>query len=93
LKARQRLEQLGFLSFPDDESCFIHGTKQLIITLYVNDIQYFGQSLDEILDIEKQMAETFNMTNQGEINYYLDIKIEYNKEKGVCHLNQARYIE
>jgi hypothetical protein len=39
------------------------------------------------------MAEAFNMTNQGETNYYLGIKIEYNREKGECHLNQARYIE
>src|SRR6266536_2367271 len=38
------------------------------------------------------MTETFNMTNQDERNYYLKIKVEYDRTNSKCHLNQERYI-
>ena len=52
IKARSRLEELGFTAFPDDESCFIHQHMQLVISLYVDDIQYMGAILDKILKVE-----------------------------------------
>jgi hypothetical protein len=33
------------------------------------------------------------MTNTGNVNYYLEINIYYNKKIGICHFNQSKYIE
>jgi hypothetical protein len=51
---------------------------QLIISLYVDDIQYISAILDEILKVESQLADTFHMTNSGNTNYYLGMDVHYN---------------
>jgi hypothetical protein len=78
IKARNRLKELGFTAFPDDESCFIHQHMQLVISLYVDDIQYMSAILDEILKVKSQLADIFHITNSGNTNYYLGMDIHYN---------------
>ena len=64
-----------------------------MVTLYIDDVQYFDESLDEILDIERKLKETFKMTNTGITNFYLGMNIHYDRKTGICHLNQSTYIE
>jgi Reverse transcriptase (RNA-dependent DNA polymerase) len=47
-KIKGRLEKLGFIVFPMDDSCFIHKEINLIVTLYVDDIQYLGEKLEDV---------------------------------------------
>jgi hypothetical protein len=65
---------------------------QLVISLYVDDIQYMGAILDEILKVESQLAVTFHMTNGGNTNYYLGMDVYYDQAKGMFHLNQLKYV-
>jgi hypothetical protein len=65
---------------------------QLVISLYVDDIQYMGAILDEILKVESQLAATFHMTNGGNTNYYLGMDVHYDQAKGMLHLNQSKYV-
>src|SRR5216117_1988686 len=92
-RIRTRLEKLELTVFPNDESCFIHPNQKLVVTLYIDDVQYFGESLDEILDIERKLKKTFKMTNTGTTNFYLRMNIHYNRKAGIYHLNQSTYIE
>jgi hypothetical protein len=87
------LEEFEFTFFLNDESCFIYSNKKLIIILYVDDIQYFGESLNNIFDIERQLEQIFKITNTGDIIFYLGMNIYYDREAGICHLNQSNYIE
>jgi hypothetical protein len=58
-----------------------------VIILYVDNIQYFGESFNDILDIERQLEQIFKMTNTGDIIFYLGINIHYNKEVDICYFN------
>jgi hypothetical protein len=64
-----------------------------VVILYVDDIQYFGESLNNIFDIERQLEQIFKITNTGNVIFYLGMNIYYNKEIGIYHLNQSKYIE
>jgi hypothetical protein len=65
---------------------------QLVISLYVDDIQYISAILDEILKVKSQLAATFHMTNGDNTNYYLGINMHYDQAKGLLHLNQSKYV-
>jgi hypothetical protein len=64
-----------------------------MIILYVDNIQYFGESLNNIFDIEYQLEQIFKMTNTGDIIFYLGMNIYYDREAGIYHFNQSNYIE
>jgi len=50
---------------------------QLIISLYIDDIQYMGAILNEILKVKNQLADTFHIINGGNINYYFNMDVYY----------------
>ena len=71
------MEALGFIVFPMDDSCFIHKEMNLIVTLYVDDIQYLSEKLENVTWIEKSLAEIFNMVNTEPTKFYLGSVINY----------------
>jgi hypothetical protein len=58
-----------------------------VIILYVDNIQYFGESLNNIFDIEYQLEQIFKITNTEDVTFYLGINIHYNKKADICYLN------
>jgi hypothetical protein len=56
-----------------DECVFYQGTTVLLI--YVDDGILSGSSADEIQAIIKELGELFNITDEGEIDAYLGVKI------------------
>jgi hypothetical protein len=65
--------------FPNDDSIFYHQSKKLIITLYIDDIHYMGELLDEIKELEELLAKIFKMSNFSDSKVYLGIDIDYNQ--------------
>ena len=76
-----------------DDSCFIYKEMNLIITFYVDDIQYLGEKLEDVTWIEKSLAETFNMINTGPTKFYLGSVINYDQLAKKIHISQARYVK
>jgi hypothetical protein len=64
--------------FPNDNSIFYHQSKKLIITLYIDNIYYIEESLNEIKELEKSLAKIFKISNFGDSKMYLEIDINYN---------------
>jgi hypothetical protein len=64
-----------------------------VIILYVDNIQYFGESFNNILDIERQSKQIFKITNIRDIIFYFEMNIHYDKKVGICYFNQSKYIE
>jgi hypothetical protein len=64
-----------------------------VVILYIDDIQYFGESFNNILDIERQLKQIFKIINTGDVTFYLGMNIYYNRETNIYYFNQSNYIE
>jgi hypothetical protein len=70
---------LKFKQSAIDECVFYRGTTVLLI--YVDDGILSGPSADEIQTIIKELGELFNITDEGEIDAYLGVKISRPKRE------------
>jgi hypothetical protein len=64
--------------FFNNDSIFYHQLKKLIITLYIDDIHYIEDLLNEIKKSEKSLIEISKISNLGDSKIYLRININYN---------------
>ena len=51
------------------------------------------KNLSDMNETKSILSSKFKMTDLGNINYYLGIRIDYNKEKQYLKLNQTQYIQ
>jgi hypothetical protein len=72
------LKELDYIVFPNNNSIFYHQSKKLIIILYIDDIHYIGELLNEIKKLEKSLIKIFKISNLGDSKMYLGIDIDYN---------------
>jgi hypothetical protein len=79
--------------FPNNNFIFYHQSKKLIIILYIDDIHYIGELLDEIKKLEELLAKTFKISNFGDLKVYLGIDINYNQLQQICHFSQSNYVK
>ena len=63
--------------------------KLLIVAVYVDDLFVTGSDVELIYEFKKEMAEKFDMSDLGELTYYLGIEVTQHQE-GVA-LSQRRY--
>jgi len=91
-KTRDTLIKLDLTPIPENQSVFISEDKKLILALYIDDLLYFGETEERIQEMEAALAKKFIITNLSESNYYLEINIDYDRTKGICHLHQTKYI-
>lgn len=49
--------------------------KNLIVSIYVDDLVLTRNNLDLILGLERQLAKTFLMTNLGILHYFLGLQV------------------
>jgi hypothetical protein len=52
--------------------------KKLIVTLYMDNIHYIGELLNEIKELEELLTKIFKISNLGDSKIYLKININYN---------------
>jgi hypothetical protein len=87
------LEELDYIVFPNNDSIFYHQSKKLIIILYIDDIHYIGELLDEIKELKELLAKIFKIFNFGDLKMYLGIDIDYNQLQQTCHFSQSNYVK
>ena len=91
-KLRTFLEENGWRVSNFDPSVFIKEDENLIMEVYVDDINIFGQNEDRIIAMKRQLASRFNMTDLGLCAYYLGMHV-HQDANGDVHLHQESYIQ
>ena len=91
-KLRAFLEENGCRVSNFDPSVFIKDEENLIMEVYVDDINIFGQNEDRIIAMKRQLASRFNMTDLGLCAYYLGMHV-HQAANGDVHLHQESYIQ
>jgi hypothetical protein len=67
---------LGFLRSKSDHCVYYKhdGGYSIVITLYVDDILFFGNSKDVIHDLKSHLSAQFDMKDLGDAKYILGMK-------------------
>ena len=91
-KLRAFLEENGWRVSNFDPSVFIQDNDNLIMEVYVDDINIFGINEDRIIAMKHQLAARFNMTDLGLCAYYLGMHVRQ-ETNGDVHLHQGSYIQ
>ena len=87
------LTSLGFSAINSDSALYIKraGEVKLIIALYVDDMLILSKDLDAIISVKSTLSAEFKMTDAGEVDTILGIKVTRDRENGVLHLGEEHY--
>lgn len=67
--------------------------KILFLTVYVDDILIFSESIDEIQKLHDHLTQSFELTSQGSPEWILGINIKRDKENGTITINQEKHVQ
>lgn len=81
----------GFERSINDAALYVKKTLEdiLVVSLYVDDIIVTGSNMEKIEQFKKEMKSEFEMTDLGELNYFLGMEVIQN-EDGIF-LSQEKY--
>ena len=77
---------MGFRASQADQSVFIH-KDDMIIIIYIDDMLLFGKDKQLVASAKKQLYDTYDMQDIGDLDTYLRMKIHRDRAKGVLHFN------
>ena len=83
----------GFQRSEQDHSVYIHRFFKVILLLYVDDLVITAPSIEDVLWIQTLLHEEFEMTDLGPLMTFLGMEIRRNRDTGMLHLSQQRYIQ
>jgi hypothetical protein len=63
-----------------------------IITLSVDDLLLIGQSVELVNGMKRMLSNRFEVTDLGELNYFLGIKVDRDRTVRTITLSQPKYI-
>lgn len=92
------LEKHGFKQHPYDPCIYLHheanGQLDVIVALYVDDIIIISNPHGNALQQTKQiLSNEFNMKDEGELSWYVGIKINQDHENNTISMSQRAYTE
>ena len=90
LRLKKFLTTKGWRVSNFDSSVFMHPSG-LFLTVYVDDINIFGENENDIIEFKKTMSKEFEMTDLGQCAYYLGLHVHVRPE-GI-YLHQASFIQ
>lgn len=90
-KLRQWLLENDWEVSKYDECVFYNKTRQLIMTVYVDDINIFGPSDEHIVPFKQTMARAFKMTDAGRASWYLGMQLKWLPDG--LHIHQDGFIQ
>nr|GEV74798.1 putative retroelement Pol polyprotein [Tanacetum cinerariifolium] len=85
------LKEMGFLQCVQEKVVYrkVPNEEFIIVAVNVEDLFVTGASLDLINEFKKRMASQFEMSNLGELTYYLGIEVSQGKD--CMKIKQERY--
>jgi Reverse transcriptase (RNA-dependent DNA polymerase)/Integrase core domain len=90
------VRELGFSQSTGDPSVYVihqqRGGSITVLIVYVDDITLMGDSIEQIVYFKKQLANRFEITDLGEISYYLGLRVIRNRSNRTITLDQEKYI-
>lgn len=86
--------RIGFKRCKSDQCLYVQRIDGdlCILLLYVDDLVLVSNNMQMINRIKSSLAAEFEMTDVGEVNYFLGIYIERDTEKKVIELSQSQYM-
>ena len=87
---KKGLGQRGFKQSKADECVFYKGTVNFMV--YMDDAILMGPDVDKIQKVIESLKEDYNLTDEGDLNEYLGIKVEKTSSGGL-KLTQPTLIE
>lgn len=96
-KLNQVLLKLGFKRSKHDYCVYTRiderGNDDVYIVIYVDDLLIMGVRAKTVDDIKKKLSQFFKMTDCGELQHFLGMKIAYDRVLGTMCLSQEASIE
>ena len=88
------LLDLGFKRTHSDAGVYhrLDAGGTIIIILYVDDITILGDTLDSISALKANLSNRYEMTDLGEIDSYLGVKITRDRSVKRLDIDQSRYV-
>ena len=90
-KLRQWLLANGWQISKYDECVFYNEYRQLIITIYVDDINIFGPTDEHIVQFKQEIGKAFKMTDAGRASWYLGMQLQWQIDG--LHIHQNGFIQ
>ena len=89
------LKEMQFTQTASDP--YIHyrkaGKDIMFIGVYVDDIILAAKNEKQLKQVKEDLSNKFDITDLGELKYFLGIKVEQNKESGSIWIGQPAYTE
>ncbi|XP_019164605.1 PREDICTED: uncharacterized protein LOC109160814 [Ipomoea nil] len=89
------LLKLDFVKSPSESTLYIKGDGNhfLVVSLYVDDVLVTGNSIELIKQFKEDMMRVFEMTDLGEMSYFLVMEIKQRRnEIFICQQKYAKEI-
>ncbi|GJY23306.1 uncharacterized mitochondrial protein-like protein [Tanacetum coccineum] len=91
VKLDNTLKEMGFQQCMQEKAVYkaVTNGEFIIVAVYVDDLFVTGTSLDCINEFKRRMASQFEMSDLGELTYYLGIEVSQGKD--CVEIKQERY--
>ena len=87
-----KLDKLGFIAITADNSIFINKNRNIILATHIDDILVFSDKLEYINSLYKDLSQELEVSNLGEIKYYLGIEVLRDRSNRSITLTQRNFI-
>jgi hypothetical protein len=91
----QYLLSIGFKPTAADPCLYVRNIKEelVLLAVYVDDIVVAASTKALEIAVKKELMSKFEMTDLGELNWYLGMKVTRNPKSGTINLDQSQYIQ
>jgi len=86
------LKELNFNSIIADQSVFYNSENNTTITAHIDDLLVFAENKNEINSLKQQLKRKLELSDLGNISYYLGMEISRDRTKNKLFLSQKKYI-
>lgn len=63
----------------------------MCLVLYVDDMLLIGNNSEAVYILKKQLADTFEMKDMGEVKNFMGLSIKINRDTGELTIDQSKY--
>jgi hypothetical protein len=94
-KLHVELIKMNFQRLEADHSLYMwgEGEEMILLVIHVDDIVIASNDLHAIREFKEAMSQTFDMSDLGELSYYLGIKITRDRAHKSVEMSQTHYIK
>jgi len=85
---------MGFDQLTADTSVYIYHCQGgiTILMVYVDDITIMGNDATHIILVKQELTKRFDLTDLGELTYFLGIHVTRDQKHHTLELDQSKYI-